>query len=54
LKYIFYRFLPALAKESLSKLLDKCGIEKDLIEEDQSIKCTVENNMLTRGKKTKQ
>jgi len=44
------RFLPALAKESLSKMLEKGGIEKDFIEEDPTIKCIVENNMLTIGK----
>ena len=46
----WFRFLPALAKESLSKMLEKGGIEKDFIEEDPTIKCIVENNMLTIGK----
>eukprot|EP00088_Acartia_fossae_P010900 TRINITY_DN15467_c2_g1_i2.p1 TRINITY_DN15467_c2_g1~~TRINITY_DN15467_c2_g1_i2.p1 ORF type:complete len:537 (+),score=101.70 TRINITY_DN15467_c2_g1_i2:81-1613(+) len=43
------RFLPALAKETLQKLLEKSGIEKDFIEEDPNIKCLAENNMLTIG-----
>ena len=31
-------------------MLEKGGIEKDCIEEDPTIKCIVENKMLTIGK----
>jgi len=43
------RFLPSLAKESLQKTLSKLGIEESVAQIDESIKCTVEGNLLTIG-----
>ena len=44
------RFLPALAKESLDKMLEKLGIDKSIQTLDPDIKCNVSDNVLTIGK----
>ena len=43
------RFLPALAKETLEKMLEKLGVEKSISTLDENIKCNVHGGTLTIG-----
>ena len=43
------RFLPALAKESLDKMLERLGVEKSVQTVNPDIKCRVENGQLMIG-----
>ena len=45
----YSRFLPSLARDTLDKVLDRFGIQKEAVLDNPDIKCTVENNMLTIG-----
>ena len=46
------RFLPALARQSLEKVMEQQGIEKSHQPVDPNIRCEVENNLLTIGTTT--
>ncbi|XP_045461527.1 von Willebrand factor A domain-containing protein 8 [Harmonia axyridis] len=43
------KFLPAMAKKALEKTISKLGINQNLVDEQQKLKCDVENGILTIG-----